>query len=106
MGGTPNQFQTDRAAPFASLSMTTPFIRDRFNTFRKNGAMRLIRFFATSSGVPRYHFAAIGASFRTHIDDVISLRDHTEIVFDYDHGVALIDEAMEDGEEQFDVRHV
>jgi hypothetical protein len=50
--------------------------------------------------------ASIGAGFWPEIDDVIGFRDHTEIVFDHDHGVAFIHEPMKHIEQQLDVSHV
>jgi len=44
--------------------------------------------------------------FRTEVDDPVGAFKHLEIVLDDDEGIALIDEALEDGEQEADVFEV
>src|SRR5437588_842362 len=44
--------------------------------------------------------------FRSEIDDVIRFRDDAEIMFDNDNGMAIVDEAMQQFEQELDVSHV
>ena len=45
------------------------------------------------------HFAAFHAAFGAEVEDPVGGLDHVQIVFDHDHGVALLDERVEDFEE-------
>ena len=51
-------------------------------------------------------FAAAVAAFRAQIHDPVRFGHDVEVVFDDEHGVAGVDEAMEDVDEFFDVGHV
>ena len=50
--------------------------------------------------------AASFTRFRPQIEDVVGFSDHTEIVFDDNDGISVVNEAMQHIEEQFNVRHV
>ena len=52
------------------------------------------------------YFAASCTRFRPEIDDVVGFGDHTQIVFDDNDRVSLINEAMKHVEEQLSVCHV
>ena len=47
--------------------------------------------------------AARGAPFRPQVNDPVGRFDHVEIVFNHDHRVALVDKAMQHGEQATDV---
>ena len=53
-----------------------------------------------------YHFATGGAGVGTQVDDPVRLADDVEVVFDHDDAVALVDHALEHGEEDTDVLEV
>ena len=54
----------------------------------------------------RDHAAALLASLRTEIDDVVGGLDDVEVVLDDDHGVALGDQLVQHVEQPLDVREV
>jgi hypothetical protein len=47
--------------------------------------------------------AALGTGFGADFEDVVGFGDDAEVVFDDDHGVTLVGEAVEDADELFDV---
>src|SRR5215212_718164 len=52
------------------------------------------------------HLTAVCSGFRTKVYDVIGFRDYTEIVFDHDHRVAFVNEAMQHLKKQLNVCHM
>lgn len=47
--------------------------------------------------------AALLATARAHVDEVVGRGDHVEVVFDDDDGVAFVNELLEDAEQLDDV---
>lgn len=47
--------------------------------------------------------AAVLAAFGADFDEVVGFGEEVEVVFDYDDGVALVDEVLEDVDEAFAV---
>ena len=60
-------------------------------------AVRAARYFVRCAA--HDHVAALRASFRTEVDDVVGALDEVEVVFDDDDGVALVSERLEHQEE-------
>jgi len=50
--------------------------------------------------------SAAGASFRAEVDDPVGIGDEVEVMFDDHHGMAGVDQAVQDGDEEADVGHV
>mgnify|MGYP003339374491 CR=1 FL=1 len=57
-------------------------------------------------GARRHDRAAARASFGTHVHDPVGRLDDVEVVLDDEHGVALVDQAIENDEQFFDVVEV
>ena len=57
-------------------------------------------------GAFRDEAAAVVAGLGTEVDDPIGFGDEVEIVFDNEHGVACVDEALDDADEFVHVGHV
>lgn len=51
-------------------------------------------------------FTTACATFGSDIDDPVGCFDHIELMFDDDHGIAVVYEAMEDGEQALDIFEV
>src|SRR5690625_5825422 len=50
--------------------------------------------------------AATAAAFRPHIDHPVGVFDHVEIVFNYDHGVSLIDQNLQHAQKAMNIFEV
>ena len=51
----------------------------------------------------RHHLSTTFATFRSHVDEVIGHFDDIHIVFDHQHGVALVNELLQYPYEQFHI---
>ena len=50
--------------------------------------------------------SAVLAAARAHVDHVVGIGDHVEVVLDHQHGAALVDEPLEDAQQHLDVERV
>ena len=77
------------------------FFAERF--FQKLSGVGFLDFCNFLRRAARDDRAAAVSALRTEVDDMVRAFDHVEIVFDDDHGVAPVDEALQDVDESRDV---